>query len=143
MEGYHRDYRHGWPVRVAVCGIRGDGNPSECQIWQQRRDNTGQVVSVTKEPTIYHSEAAAANAAREHVDLYLKRFEGAREERLRELWRLTAAGSCGAPPKTSPGPVPFLEAILQEQIELGDLPGKIRSTNEDIQAAKNALLRSK
>ena len=141
MEGYHRNYRHGYPVRVPTCGINGD--PDQCQVWQDRRDDTDDVVSIVKEPTIYHGKEEATKAARYWQDLYLKRFKGTREERLRELWRLTGAGSCGAPPRTSPGPVPFFEAILQEQIDLGDLPGKIQSTNEDIEAAKNALLRKK
>jgi len=139
MEGYHRDYRHGWPVRVAVCGVKGDGNPHECQIWQERRDRNDKVISVVKEPAIYDSEAAAAKAARENTDLYLKRFDGTREERLQELWRLPAANSCLAPAKTSQGLLPFLEAILQEQIELGDYPQKIRVTNERLETVRKVL----
>jgi hypothetical protein len=141
MEGYHRDYRHGWPVRVPTCGINGDSE--QCQIWQDRRDSTGNVVSIVKEPTIYHGRTEAAKAAGYGRDLYLKRFEGTREERLRELWRLTGANSCLGPPKTSRGLQPFLEAILQEQIALGDLPGKIESTNGYIEAAKDALRQKK
>jgi hypothetical protein len=143
MEGYHPDYRHGWPVRVPVCGIKGDGNPNECQVWQQRRDNTDRVVSVVKESTIYNSEAEAARAARYGQDLYLKRFEGTREERLRELWRLPSGNSCMASPKTSQGLVPFLEAILKEQSALNDSTDAIRSTNERIDMAKGVLQKRK
>jgi hypothetical protein len=136
MEGYHRSYRHGWPVRVAVCGIKGDGNANECQVWQERRDQTDQVVSVVKEPTIYQGEAEAEAAARERKDLYLKRFEGTREERIQRLWALVSASSCLAPPKTSPGPVPYLEAILEEQIALGDRPAAIESTRGYLETAR-------
>ena len=143
MEGYHRDYRHGWPVRVPVCGIKGDGNASECQVWQQHRDNSDRVVSVVKEPTIYHTEADAAKAARYRKDLYLRRFEGTREERLQELWRLPAANSCMARPKTSPGLLSFLEAIRQEQMALGDSSDAIRSTTQRIEMAKDVLPQGK
>lgn len=139
MEGYHRDYRHGWPVRVPTCGINGD--PEQCQVWQDRRDDTDNVVSIVKEPTIYHGKEEATKAARYWQDLYLKRFEGTREERIRELWRLPI--SCLAPPKSSLGLVPFLEAILHEQIELGDSTDAIRSTNERIETARKVLQRRK
>lgn len=139
MEGYHEAYRHGWPVRVPICGIKGDGNPDECQVWQERRDNSDKVVSIVKEPTIYHGEAEAAKAARYGQDVYMKRFEGTREERLQELWRLPAGNSCMAQPRASKGLLPFLEAILKEQIVLGDSRDAIRITNEQIDSAKKVL----
>jgi hypothetical protein len=141
MEGYHRDYRHGWPVRVPICGVHDDA--TQCQVWQERRDDTDHVVSIVKEPTIYHGEAEAAKAAREGQDLYLKRFKGTREERLQELWRLPAANSCLASPRTSPGLEPFLQAILQEQIALGDSKDAVRVTNDRIETAREVLLRKK
>ena len=143
MEGYHAQYRRGWPVRVPVCGIRGDGNANECQVWQQRRDNSDRVVSVVKESMIYHSEAEAAQAARYRNDLYLKRFEGTKEDRLQELWRLPAANSCLARPKTSQGLLPFLAAIQREQIALGDSRDALRSTEQRIEMARDALTERK
>ncbi len=137
LDGYHKDYRRGYPVRVPTCGINGD--PEQCQIWQDRRDDDDHVVSVVKEPTIYRGEAAAMKAARYWNDLYLKRFKGTREERLQELWRLPAANSCLAPPKTSQGLLPFLQAILQEQIALDDYPQKTDVTRERITFAREAL----
>jgi hypothetical protein len=131
MEGYHRDYRHGWPVRVPVCGINRD--PDQCQIWQERRDESDVVVSVVKEPKIYHGKVEATKESRYWQDVYMKRFAGSREQRIRELWRLPSANSCLAPPRTSQGLLPFLQAILKEQIDLGDSQDAIRSTNDYIE----------
>jgi hypothetical protein len=137
MEGYHKDYRHGYPIRTAQCYI--DGDPDKCDVWVQRRDDSDKVVSVVKEPMIYHGLEEAKKAAREGQDLYMKRFIGDRTARLQELWRLEGATSCGASPKTSQGLVPLLEAILSEQAELHDGPDKIRDTNESLRYAKDAL----
>src|SRR4030095_6287320 len=98
MEGYHPDYRHGWPVRVPDCGVNGD--PNKCDVSVQRRDENGKVVSVVREPTIYNSREEAAKAARFREDLYMKRFSGTRVQRLSELSGLEAATSCLAPPKS-------------------------------------------
>ena len=140
MEGYHRDYRYGFPVRVPTCL---EGRPDRCQIWQDRRDDNDQVISVVKEPTIYSSEAEAAKVARYWDDLYLKRLDGTREKRLYELHRLQSATSCLASPRSSQGLVPFLEAILQEETALGDSASSIRITNERIDVAKKILLMRK
>lgn len=136
MEGYHRDYRHGYPVRVPTCL---QGRPDQCQIWQDRRDDNDHVVSVVKEPTIYSSEAEAAKVARYWDDLYLKRLDGTREKRLYELHRLQSATSCLASPRSSQGLVPFLQAILQEEIALGDSASSIRMTKEGIEWAREVL----
>lgn len=141
MEAYHRGYRHGWPIRVPTCGI--NGHPEQCQIWQDRRDDSDHVVSIVKEPKIYHGEAEATKASRYWQDVYLKPFKGTREQRLEELWRLPAANSCLAPPKSSPGLEPFLQAILQEQIELGDSADAIRTTKQRIETVKEAMRRKK
>lgn len=137
MEGYHKDYRHGYPVRVPTCGINGD--PNQCQIWQDSRDENDHVVSIVKEPMIYHGEAEATKAARYLEDLYLKRFKGTREQRLRELHRLVAANSCLATPRRSQGLIPFLEAIEREQIAMGDSRDGVRITNEQMETAKKLL----
>jgi len=136
MEGYHKDYRHGYPVRVPICL---EGRPDQCQIWEERRDDGDQVVSVVKEPKIYDGEAEAAKAARYLEDLYLKRFKGTREERLQELHRLIGANSCLAAPRTSKGPIPFMEAILYEQTVLTDSQDAIRITREQMQTAREIL----
>jgi hypothetical protein len=141
MEGYHRDYRHGYPTRNPICGI--DGDPEKCQIWVSKRDDNDKVVSVVKEPTIYRGRAEAEKAARSEQDVYLKRFTGDRRTRLQELWRLEGATSCGASPKSSNGLVPLLEAILNEQGELHDGPDKVRDTIDSLRSAKDALLHGK
>jgi len=139
MEGYHKDYRHGYPIRIPVCGI--DDDPEKCQIWVQRRDDTDKVVSVVKQPTIYHGLEEAKKAARYFEDLYMKRSNGDRKARMDELWRLVGATSCLAPPKASQGLLPFLDAILHEQIELHDMQDAIRDTNERLRWARDALQR--
>jgi hypothetical protein len=131
MEAYHRGYRYGWPVRVAECDPKGN-----CTISQQRRDANDQVVSIVREPTIYHGWVEAMAASREGTDVYLKKSEGTPEERFRVLWGLEGATSCLARAKTTPGLEPLLEAILQEQIELGDSPDAIRVTRERIETAR-------
>jgi hypothetical protein len=141
MEAYHHGYRHGWPIRVPTCGINGD--PDQCQVWQDRRDESDHVVSIVKEPKIYHGEAEATKASRYWQDVYLKPFNGTREQRLEELWRLPAANSCLAPPKSSPGLEPFLQAILQEQIELGDSADAIRTTKERIETVREVMRRKR
>ena len=139
MEGYHRDYRHGYPIRIPTCGI--DSDPNKCDIWVQRRDDNDTVVSVVKEPTVYHGRPEAAKAARYYEDLYMKRFNGTRAQRGLELSRLESATSCLAPPKTSRGLIPFLEGILQEQIILRESSDAIRITNERLQSARDVLHR--
>lgn len=139
MEGYHKGYRHGFPIRYPTCGI--DGDPEKCQIWVQRRDDADTVISVVKEPTIYHGRAEAEKAARYGQDLYLKPFSGTREQRGFELDRLVSATSCMAPPKQSSGLIPFLEAILLEQITLRESADAIRITNETLQSARDVLQR--
>jgi hypothetical protein len=134
MEAYQRGYRHGWPIRVPTCGINGD--PNQCQIWQNIRDESDQVVSIIKEPTIYHGEAEATKVSRYWQDVYLKPSHAGREERLHELSRLLAANFCLAKPKTSAGLEPFLSAILEEQVVLKDSEGSLRITREQLEVVK-------
>ena len=120
MEAYHRGYKWGRGPRKAWRGLDGNMNHWQVAVNQWDAENrTSQVVRV--EPTIYHSKAEALEASREWKDVYLKPFTGSREERLDELHRLTNAGSCVAPHQTTAGPIPFFEAIYNEEAELGDV----------------------
>jgi hypothetical protein len=48
-----------------------------------------------------------------------------------------------APPRSSPGLEPFLQAILQEQIDLNDYADKIRVTRERIEIARRVIQRGR
>jgi hypothetical protein len=116
---------------------RMDGDKDRWQVTVYRRseDNTRGIILRT-EPTIYYSEAEALAASREDIDVYLKRFKGTREERLREIHRVAIAGSCNGPYRTTSGPVPFFKAIYAEQIEFGDDPRYLEILREMMKDAE-------
>src|SRR5438552_3150936 len=111
-------------VMVAFAAGCSDGAPPEAGV------NRGQVIDQDAENPI---------AGVIVVGIY----SGDRLKRVQELWRLEGATSCGAPPRTSQGLVPFLEAILKEQVELGDSAAKIDATNDRLRWANEALVRKK
>ena len=119
MEAYHRGYRWGRSTRTAWPGTDGNVNHWQVTIYKWDAENRHAKI-VRTEPTIYASQAKAFEASRQELDVYLKPFSGAREDRLRELHRLTNAGSCNSPHRTTAGPVPFFNAIYAEQVELND-----------------------
>lgn len=140
LEAYHRGYGRGYNVRYAV-GLSAE--PPQWQVWQGRRDENAVVVSVVKEPTIYHSQREAQEASRQFRDISLRPFKGTREERLMSLSVQSGGGSCGGGPQTTSGPIEFLEAILQEKIELGASESELRHTRSVIETALQAKAAAK
>ena len=142
MEAYHRGYGWGLSTRRAWAGVDGNINHWQVTVYKRSEDNLSSVILRT-EPTIYHSQAEALAASRQELDVYLKSFKGTREERLRELHRLTNAGSCNGPHRTTAGPVPFFEAIYAEQIELNDNARFQEMLRDSIAAADSQFVRAK
>jgi hypothetical protein len=138
LEAYHRGYQRGYNLRYAV-GLSAE--PPQWQVWQGRRDKNAVVVSVVKEPTIYRSEREAQEASRQWRDISLRPFKGTREERLMSL--PVGVGICGGGPQTTSGPIEFLEAILQEKIELGASESELRHTRSVIESALQAKAAAK
>ncbi len=142
MAAYHRDYRWGRSTRWAERAADGNMNHWQVQIVEWNPEVTrGRLVRY--EPTIYYSEREAKAASREQFDVYLKRFSGNREQRLDELHRLSNAGSCVAAHQTTAGPVPFFEAIYEEQTTLGDDKRSLEMSREIIQNAESSFARAR
>ena len=55
----------------------------------------------------------------------------------------SGGGSCGGGPQTTSGPIEFLEAILQEKIELGASESELRHTRSVIETALQAKAAAK
>ena len=142
MEAYHRGYKWGRSTRKAWPGVDGNLNHWQVTIYQWDAENRHAKI-VRTEPTIYMSEAQAVEASRENLDVYLKPFTGSREQRLDELHRVSNAGSCNAPQRTTAGPIPFFEAIYSEQVELGDDPRSLELTQESVASAEMNLARAR
>ena len=141
MEAYHRGYAWGRSVRSAQRNV--DGNMYHWQVVVCKWDAQNTTCPIVRiEPTIYQSEADALNASREWKDVYLKASSGSRDQRLVELHRMQAAGSCASPHQTSAGPGPYFEAILEEEIELADDPRRLQITREYISEAFSAKARA-
>jgi hypothetical protein len=141
MDAYHKDYMRGRPTRGAQNGVDGDYKKWHVVLFAFD-DATGPGRVVGYEPKIYHSREEALEASRERKDVYLRRFRGSREERLLGLRGLSNAGSCGGPPQTSPGPIPFFEAIRDEQVQLKEEQRFVDLTNNDIKYAEDIAWRS-
>lgn len=140
LEAYHRGYQRGYNVRYAV-GLSAE--PPKWQVWQARRDENAVVISVVKEPTIYHSQREAQEASRERRDISLRPFKGTREERLLSLRGPSGAGICGGGAQTTAGPVEFLRAIYEEEVELGAPASELRSMQSIIESAQYATAQAK
>ena len=92
-------------------------------------DSVSNVSKVVKqEPTIYSNKSEATRASREALDVYLVRFAGTSAARLMELQRLKGAAICGGGPKTTKGPIDFLDAIYEEQVSLGATSEMLQDT---------------
>jgi hypothetical protein len=137
MEAYKRGYVYGGQGRYAV-KLKDDA----WQVWVAKKWDKGKVTEVDKEPTIYRTEREAKEASREDKDVYLKKSRGTREQRLMELSGLAGQAICGGGAIIH-GPFEFLDAIYQEQLELGDREDGLRHTRsiaemaqQDMQAAR-------
>ena len=131
MEAYHPDYVRGYRLRYAV-----GESAHRWHVWEQKRDDNDNLVSVKEGSETYPSRAAAQVASREWIDLYMKHFRGTPEQRVRELGRLAGQGNCLASPRTSDGAVPFVKAILNEQRALGAREEELRQTIGDLKTAE-------
>ncbi len=131
MEAYKRGYDRGNKSRAVVPdkSLRGKWRVSILK-WDENNLN-GQ--SVGLEPEIYESEDEALTASGRLSNVHLRRSGGAREERL-EMLRIFQT-ECGGPAKTTPGLAPFIEAILAEQIELGDSQAAISGARGSLERA--------
>ncbi|MEP7182644.1 MAG: hypothetical protein ABI886_10680, partial [Betaproteobacteria bacterium] len=86
------------------------------------------------DPRVFRSEKEALDGSGEWRDAYMRRFHGSRDARLRELQRISI--TCAGGPQTTAGLVPFLEAVLKEQEELGDSSDSLRDTRQALVWAK-------
>jgi len=135
MEAYRRGYRWGRGPRWARNGVDGDVKQWRVQVVQWDAENS-RAQLVRYEPTVYASQKEAIVASRQEMDVYLKPFMGDRAQRLDELHRLPGAANCGGTFYSSKGSPPFFQAILDEQIELGDDDASLRLVRGAIASAE-------
>ena len=134
-DAYHVQFQHGQGLRFAQNGVNGDASSWQVLKYEWDRENkVGRIVGV--EPEIYTSHAEAMEASRETKDVYLRRLDAGKRERLYELSRLTGLGICGGRHMTTAGALPFLEAILAEQRLLGASNVEIDQTLRNISMAR-------
>jgi hypothetical protein len=141
MEAYSRGYKWGRSPRWAQNGADGNVDHWQVQVVEWNAEN-GRAKTVRYEPAIYASRKDAMAASREHMDVYLKPFVGDRTQRLNEIHRLSGAGICEGTYYSSAGPVPFFQAILEEQIELGDDEASLHLVRGVISSAETKHKRS-
>lgn len=136
---YKQGYDPGRRVRMAYETEYGSG------IWKVSlrkwdETNTNSTV-IGDELGTYTSEKSAKLASGEDADVPMRRSSGLREQR---LWKLRLYQlDCAGKPRTSSGLVPFIEAILEEQTELGDERSRISDTQFHLEWAKKRLQREK
>jgi len=131
LEAFKRGYVRGSPTRYAF--LKNDG-AREWRISVQKWNETNTTAkTVSIEPEVYRSEAAAKAASGEDVDVFVRRAPADRDAHIRELWGYQK--DCPGPTRTSEGLVPFLQEILKDQTELGDTSG-IKSTHQWIEMAR-------
>jgi hypothetical protein len=142
VAGYHRNYVRGNSTRHAM-----QTDPANYKKWQvvivKWDETNSNATIISTEPTIYGSEKTALSASGEFRDVYLKRVQLTRENRLKELELWQTEANCYRSSKVSPGAVPFFQAILQEQLQLGAPASHIERTQEHIEMGLGALARSK
>ncbi len=142
MEAYSRGYGRGKGPRRATNGAQGDITKWQIEIFSWDATNRqGRLVS--SEPTIYHTKREAEEASREWKDVYLRRFKGTSEERVRNLSVLSGGGICGGGPQTTAGSIEFLEAIYKEEVELGASESELRHIRSIMESALLAITAAK
>jgi hypothetical protein len=142
MVAYSRGYGRGNSPRHAFNGAEGDIGKWQVQVQQWDADNRrAKLLSI--EPTIYRSKREAEEASREWKDVYLRRFNGTLEERIRNLNVLSGGGSCGGGSQTTSGPIEFLKAIYSEKVELGASESELRHTQSVMETALSSMARAK
>jgi hypothetical protein len=131
-EAYKRGFDRGKPARVAELF---NYYTREWRVkvlqWDESNRN-GKIVRI--EPEVYRFESTAKRASGEGVNVYVRRTNGNREDRVMSL-RLFQV-DCAGPPRSTAGLVPFIEAILREQEELQDVPAALDSSRYFLESAR-------
>jgi hypothetical protein len=110
MQAYLKGYQKVTNPRYAV-GVGG----GKWKVWVLDK---AAPLGFREEPTIYRTEKEVVEASRQDKDVYLKRFEGTREERIMNLKVLDHIVICSAPTFSSDGGIGFLEAMRRELLDL-------------------------
>jgi hypothetical protein len=107
----------------------------EWRVAVQTWDETNRKSTLVRiEPEVYRFESTAKTASGEVANVYVRRTNGNREDRVMSL-RLFQV-DCAGPPRSTAGLVPFIEAILREQEELQDVPAALDSSGYFLESAK-------
>lgn len=132
LEGFKRGYVRGNLPRFAFLN---NVWTREWRVSAQKWNETNtKVESVTIEPEVYRSEAAAKAASGQDLNVFMRKALEGREQIRRELRRYQ--DDCAGPPKTSVGLLPLSEAILSQQIELGEDEGALDITRRRVERAR-------
>jgi hypothetical protein len=124
-------YKNGYAAGISPRGIQmaSDGDYRHAQIvhykWNEA-NNRAEVIRI--EPRIYKDRASAIDASRERIDAFVRKSPKDGRGRLAELHQLRAHAICEGGSISTPGPAPFLDAILREQSELNDERAQIDFT---------------
>ena len=127
LTAYKRGYARGNSPR----GIQmaSDGDYRHAQIAHYKWNEANNRAEVTRvEPKIYNDRASATEASRQRMDAFLRKSNKDRDGRLAELHQSRAPAICEGAGLNTPGATPFLDAILQEQLELADATAQIDFT---------------
>lgn len=120
-------------------------DPEQPTKWQIVQDTwneaNNRATTVAVEPQVYSSQREAQWASGEFRDVFLRRSRADAFGRLQELRVMTVPGYCEGESVTSHGAVPYLEAILAEQIQRKALEQDIRMTSDEIRMAKESTKR--
>lgn len=129
MEAYKHGYDRGGPHRHAILKTEW---PREWRVVVLKWSNGNATPEIaSEEPGIYRTQSAALEASGEKRDVFVRRSRSVGAERLKELHGFQK--HCQGPPHVSDGMKPFLEAILREQVELGDREDAIAITQRALE----------
>ncbi len=132
LEAFKRGYVRGNPTRYAM-----PKTPSsrEWRISVQKWNETNTRANVVAyEPETYPSEAAAKAVSGEDRDVFVRRAPESREQLLIALRMYQ--DDCAGPPRISAGLLPLSEAILSQQIEMGEDEGALDITRRRVERAR-------
>jgi hypothetical protein len=131
-EAYVRGYGRGARTRKAYLANRWI-NQWKIVVLEWNEENTKSKIARV-EPEVFYTEASAKRATGEDVNVYVRRFNHTVAQRLQQLHIIQA--DCAGGPKTTEGLAPALEAMLAEQVELGDSPSAIQLTKDSLKIAQ-------
>lgn len=134
MEGFKQGFGRGKRTRKAF--LSNEWTREWRVVVQAWDDSNTRARIASMEPERYWSQASAKAASGEDVNVYLRHYHGDAEQRLREL--RTLPKGCAGSPRVSAGLHPFLEAILSEQVALGEKDAELAETRQWIALAAPA-----